>query len=324
MEMPIGTAYSDVNSGNPLCCFKTDATETGKTEYVILVINAGNMAKSLGIAESHIIDQDPGYEWTYLNGLDESVPVYISMVQKQGYADEYLSRQLGTTRSNNREDYADLSDEEYANFRVIETTGMGKGTLYRSSSPVNPYLNRNKKADDALLTAQIRTVINTSDNEATMKSFADYILTNYKDCDIIALDMSVDTQSRNFQDSLAEACRFIISHDGPYLIHCTEGKDRTGYVSAILECLMGADADEIVTDYMLSYYNFYGLEPGTEKYEQIAASNIDSILASIIGISSIREEGTDLQACAETYLQKIGLSAEEISALKDRLGKSYQ
>ena len=87
---------------------------------------------------------------------------------------------------------------------------------------------------------------------------------------------------------------------------------------------MGADADEIVTDYMLSYYNFYGLEPGTEKYEQIAASNIDSILASIIGISSIREEGTDLQACAETYLQKIGLSAEEISALKDRLGKSYQ
>jgi len=52
--------------------------------------------------------------------------------------------------------------------------------------------------------------------------------------------------------------RFIIANDGPYLIHCTEGKDRAGFVSAVLEALMGADLQEIVADYMKSYENYYG------------------------------------------------------------------
>ena len=40
----------------------------------------------------------------------------------------------------------------------------------------------------------------------------------------------------------------MASHEGPYLIHCTEGKDRTGFVSALLECLIGAGAES----YLLS------------------------------------------------------------------------
>ena len=41
---------------------------------------------------------------------------------------------------NNREDYPELTDEQFANFRNIATTGMGAGILYRSSSPINPEL----------------------------------------------------------------------------------------------------------------------------------------------------------------------------------------
>ena len=102
-----------------------------------------------------------------------------------------------------------------------------------------------------------------------------------------------------------------------------EGKDRTGFAAAILECLMGADAGEIIEDYMLSFCNYYGMKPGTTYYDEVAASNIEATLARTFGIPSILKENTDLQKCAEVYLQEIGLSTEEISALKEKLGQDY-
>ena len=321
MEMPVGTAYSDADSGEPICCFRTNSLGV---ECVTFAVNTGNMAQTMGIAERHVIDTDPGFEWIYLNGLDESVTVYISMVQKQGYADEYRLHQLGNTRTNKRDDYASLSDAEFANFRVIETTGMGKGTLYRSSSPVNPALNRNQEADDALLTAGIRTVLNMSDSESLMKQYPEYIMTSYSHCDIIALNMEMNYYAEDFQSKLAEGFRYIISHDGPYLIHCNEGKDRTGFAAALLECLMGADVKEIQEDYMLTYFNFYGIEPGTVQYDEISSSNIEKAMARAFNIESIRQKDTDLQACAEAYLNDIGMSPEEISALKARLAQEYE
>ena len=142
-------------------------------------------------------------------------------------------------------------------------------------------------------------------------------------CDIIALDMSMDLSSEDFRQKLARGYRFLASHEGPYLIHCNEGKDRTGYAAAILECLMGADAEEVIEDYMLTYCNFYGIEPGSEQYEEIADKNIVANLEKTFRISSIRDKDADLQGCAEAYLKEIGLSGEEISTLKERLSRSY-
>ena len=63
MTMPIGTSYSDVDSGDPVCCFKTDS-ETGKEE-VVLALNVGDLATTMGVAERRDIEADPGYEWVY-------------------------------------------------------------------------------------------------------------------------------------------------------------------------------------------------------------------------------------------------------------------
>ncbi len=320
MEMPIGTGYSDVDQGKPICAFRTSSK--GREE-VVLAINTGDMAGTLGIAEKQTIDKEPGYQWTFTHGIDKKTAVIISMAEKQGYAEEYAIHRLYDTRSNERTDYPDLSDEEYANFRVVETTGMGKGTLYRSSSPINPALNRNEEADDALLKALIKTVVNLADNESSMKKYADFGLTNYAGCDVIALDMSMDYAEKENRQKLADGFRYLASHEGPYLIHCTEGKDRTGFAAGILECLMGADAEEVVSDYMVTFYNFYQVEPGTPQYEKIAAGNIEAILAKTYGIPSLREEGIDLQACAESYLREIGMNDEEIASLKANLGKNY-
>ena len=320
MEMPIGTSYTDVDSGKPICCFRTNSSGI---EVVSLAINAGSLASVMGIAELRTIDADPGYEWVYADGLDADATVFISMAQKQGYADEYAMHQVSGVRTNNREDYANLSDEEYANFRAVETSGMGKDTLFRSSSPINPALNRNREADEALLRSLIQTVMNMSDSEEKMKKYADYTLTNYSACQIIALDMGMDFTAEDFGQTLAEGFRFLASHDGPYLIHCLEGKDRTGFAAAVLECLMGASAEEVVQDYMLTFYNFYGVEPGTQQYEEIEKGNLEVSLTKAFGIPSIWDDGVDLSACADTWLGSIGMRPEEISALKEKLSQDY-
>ncbi len=318
MDMPVGTAYTDVDSGEPVCCYKTSSTNE---EVVVLALNAGNLAAAMGVAEITRIDEDPGYTYEWAEGLDDNVTVYLNMKEKQGFAEEYAMHQLGAVRTNKREDYAHLSDEEFANFRAVNTTGMGKDTLYRSSSPINPAYNRSEIADHAMMDALIKTAVNMADSEGQMKAYSDYGLTYYSSCNIIPLNMSMDIHSEEYKEELIEGFRFIASNEGPYLVHCNEGKDRTGFAIAILECLMGADLNEIVEDYMLTFYNYYGIEPGTEQYTNVAESNILSSLKDVFQAESL--DGLDLAKCAEEYLTANGMSAEEITSLKEKLSQDY-
>ena len=101
-------------------------------------------------------------------------------------------------------------------------------------------------------------------------------------------------------------------------MHCNEGKDRAGFTCAVLEALMGATPEEITADYMVTYYNYYGVQPGTEQYDVIAASNIQKSLASAFHMADFFEGG-DLQAGAVVYLTEIGLSSEEYGAVFTKL-----
>ena len=218
-----------------------------------------------------------------------------------------------------REDYPHLSDEEFANFRCVSTTGMGKNVLYRSSSPVNPELNRDYYADAAARDAGIRTALNLADNQKELASYEWYAGSYYSGIDVCLLNMNQNRTSKGTRKKLAKGLRYLISHDGPYLVHCTMGRDRTGFVCAILECLMGASVGEVVDDYMATNYNFYGMVPGLEIYDTTQQIIRDE-LATVFGVDNIAAEGVDLVQCAEAYLLGLGLTPEELAALKDRLG----
>jgi len=225
-------------------------------------------------------------------------------------------------RSRKREDYPYLTDEGFANFRCVATTGMGRHALYRSSSPVDPAIHRNRYADHAVGVAGIRTVLNLSDKRSEMERYEGYDDTCYSRLDILPLNMSQNRLGKRFGKKLARGFRFIISHEGPYLIHCVLGRDRTGFACAVLECLMGASADEVIDDYMLSYYNFYGIMPGLEEYD----SNLKGFtaeLATAFDIGTIYSSSVDLSRCASDYLLGLGLSEAEIAVLKQRLGTDY-
>lgn len=74
---------------------------------------------------------------------------------------------------------------------------------------------------------------------------------------------------------------------------------RCGIASAVLECFMGASYDEVVADYLVTYYNYYGIQPGTEKAANIAKYGIVSALQTMFGVKDLSR--ADLQAEALDY-----------------------
>ena len=309
-NVPLCTSYSDVDNGSAVL------RATGETDGVVLAINMGDFATTAGIAKKTAIEEEPGYRWDYLT--DSPVQVTITMKEEGGYREEWLIRQL--VRTNERADYAHLSDETFANFRVIGTTGMGKGVLYRSSSPINPTYGRNTYADKAAENAGIITVVNLADPSNTYEGTEN---SYYSTCKVTYVNLGMDFLSESTLNGIAEGMRFIINNNGPYLIHCNEGKDRAGFVSALLECLMGATLDEVIDDYMLTYYNYYGVEEGTEKYNAIVKNNLIKVLNTTFKAVDVYK--ADLVQEAEAFLMEdVGLTADEVAALKAKLTVSLQ
>ena len=305
MDIPVVKNYSEVGTGDRLLRVGENETE--------LAINMGDFASEYIADKSTFEDQT--FAWTYKKGISD-VTFRFVMKEKGGLYETYGHESL--TYSDERSDYPDLSDEQFANFRAVSTTGMGKDILYRTATPIDPVHNRNTYADAACKKHGIKTIMNLSDSEAEAKSFPGYDKTYYSTVDYIPLSMGVNFDSDDFREKLAEGLRYFAEHKGPYAVHCTEGKDRAGTVAALLECLMGATYEEVVSDYMVSYYNYYGITADDDRYETIVGENIDATLRTMYKTDDLT--GADLAAEAEEYCREIGLTDDEIAALKTNLG----
>lgn len=314
LTLPVIPTYSYVDSGKPAIIVEKgeDGNPTG---YVSMAINMGNFAETYELAVKHT-DEDKNWYWTAWEGVTYPVEVTFTMAEKDGYRAEYILHEL--QRTNDRADYPDLTDEEFANFRNVATTGMGKNLLYRGSSPINPELGRSGYADAALKKAGVTVIMNLADSEADAKAYEGFADTYYAGQKVIYLNLGVDFTAPEFQAGLADGLRFFAANKGVYYVHCTEGKDRAGFVNALLECLMGATFNEVVEDYMTTYYNYYGVEPGTDKYTAIAESNIIKTLQTAFGVEDLSK--ADLQKGAKDYMKAIGLTDAEITSLMTNLG----
>lgn len=310
--VPYGTNYSDVDQGSTIL--------RNSEGHLTLAINMGDFAGKNGIATKKT-NEDKTYEWYYAAETNIPAVVTIEMGEKGGYYDEWLIHQL--KRTNNREDYKHLSDAEFANFRNVATTGMGKNALYRSSSPINDEIGRNTYADKAAEAAGVRTFMNLANDEATAKGYEGFDSTYYSKQNVVYLNLGVDFTAADFKTGLATGLRYFTTHEGPYLVHCTEGKDRAGFVSALLECYMGAAYDEVVADYMVTYYNYYGVTKEAEpaKYDAILRSNIVKTLQTAFGVEDLKT--ADLKQEATDFFKELGLTESELTTLTANLSKEY-
>ena len=314
LTLPVVPTYSYVDSGMPAIIL--GKTDTGApTGYVSLAINMGNFAQTYGIAIKGT-DENGDWYWTACDGVEFPIQVAFQLAEKEGYMAEYILHEL--SRTNNREDYAHLTDAEFANVRNVLTTGMGVGRLFRSSSPINPELGRNEYADAAIKRAGVTVIMNLADSAETAAGYPGFADSYYAGQKVIYLNLGVDFAADDFKVGLAQGLRFFAENEGIYLVHCTEGKDRAGFVNALLECLMGATYEEVVADYMVTYTNYYGVEAGSEKYNAIASSNIIKSLQNAFGVEDLSK--ADLAAEAKEYIASLGLTEAEITALMNNLG----
>ena len=308
LDLPFCSDYSDVDTESAGVFARAEDTN------VKLAINMGDFATTYGIGV-HTVEADESVTWNYAENVSGPVAVTISLKEAGGYYGTYLARKL--VYSDVRSDYPNLTDEQFANFREVTTTGMGGKVLYRTASPVDPEHNRNTYADHALREAGVTVVMNLTDDEEALEAYEGYAESYYATVSHIALNMSLDFLAPDFQQKLEKGLRYFAENPGVYAVHCTEGKDRAGLVSALLECLMGASAEEVVEDYMVTYYNYYGVTKDEERYEVIADGNIVKTLCRLFDVEDLNK--ADLSACAERFFGGIGLTEAEIQALKTNL-----
>lgn len=311
LKLPLCSNYSDVDSGTAGIFVRQE------DEFVLLAINMKDFATTYGIATKKTA-ADNSVSWQPADGATDRIEVSISMDTKGGYYGEYLLHQLSYTTD--RSDYPNLSDAQFANFREVTTSGIGRGRLYRSASPINPKYNRNIYADAAIRQAHVTTIMNLADDPETVASYPDINTTYYSHQNYIALNMGVDFEADDFKQKLANGLKFFISDPGVYLVHCTEGKDRAGFVVAVLECLMGAAYDEVTADYMTTFYNYYGITTDDERYNSILTGNLEKTLKNVFGVENLRS--ADLSVEAAEYLKSTGLTNEEIDTLKKDLSET--
>ena len=226
-------------------------------------------------------------------------------------------------------------DTTFANFRVVRAGNIKTGILFRSASPVDNSHNRAAVVDRLIKDAGVKYIVNLSDSEEDLvthinKSDFDspYFLSLYNDKKVVALDMTAQFKSKDFEQKLVKGLTAMANHSGPYLVHCVEGKDRTGYVMMIIEALAGASYKQMVNDYMRTYEEYYNITKDTDKsrYETIKEKNIDLMLYYVTGNSDTNDKENlagivDYDERVKSYLISLGMSEASINQLINNLTK---
>ncbi|MFF0634642.1 tyrosine-protein phosphatase [Nocardia sp. NPDC004151] len=109
-------------------------------------------------------------------------------------------------------------------------------------------------------------------------------------------------------EGFANVLRDIAYNPGGVLFHCTAGKDRTGWTSAVLLTLLGVDKDTVYYDYLLSNY-YRGAKDG-DMLNGVTASALDSAF----------DQATKSYGSFDGYVRDgLKLTDTDIAALKAKL-----
>ena len=259
-----------------------------------------------------------------LAGLGEDDTATVALLKRGEYAEIQYARDIHY--SDERQDYD--SDGMFANFRSIRAGNLREGILFRSASPCDNQHNRATYVDALLKEAGVAFILNLSDNEQKILKYLDdpdfacpNFLALYESGMVEPIALNMNYGSEEFRAKVAGGLARMAETEGPYLVHCTEGKDRTGFVCLLLEALCGAGYEEIKEDYTITYYNYYRITEETEKtrYDVIVECVLDPMIRSLSGEENADISAMDLAGCAERFLLEGGMSAEQIALLKERL-----
>ena len=252
-----------------------------------------------------------------LKGLEGHV-VIIRMEEKGGCLE--VQQALGMKYSNDPLEYPDLTDAQFANARSVIAGNIASGKLYRSSSPFCNDISRASYVSVYLESEKVKTVLNLADTKEKILTYdmPPYSRSLWEGGNVILCPLKSDPTADDYNARLIEALKALPSHPAPYVVHCLEGKDRTGYVCALLEGLCGATYEEIVADYLVTYYNYYGVTPDkdAEVCNSLVSLRLNTCLMYYAGVSdeSLLPKLDFAKAFAD-YLLSHGMSQQQLDAL---------
>ena len=133
---------------------------------------------------------------------------------------------------------------------------------------------------------------------------------NYYQCPIDVL--AGVTDSSNYASVRMVFARLADKNNYPVLYHCTIGTDRTGYISYLLNGLLGVDKDTLLRDYLFSNFGKIDSTRSVSSIENLYVNMLDG------------QEGDTLSEKIENYLvNTIGVTEHNIKLIKTILIKGY-
>lgn len=128
-------------------------------------------------------------------------------------------------------------------------------------------------------------------------------------------------------DLFARYFRALGEADGPLLIHCAAGKDRTGLLAALTHALLGVHRDDMIEDYLLTNtaVDLERRAPGIARQLQTRTGRLAShdAVVAFLGVEAAwldaaLAEIAALHGSTDAYLeQALGVDAR----LRDRIGE---
>lgn len=271
--------------------------------------------------------------WKIANLKDGDI-ADIVLNEKAKYKD--LNDLFRAHYTNNRDDFS--SDEEFANFRCVEIGNLKHKNLYRGTTPIDNKYNRAKYANDLMKKANIKYVVDLTDTEEALEKFfkaddfdSDYFKELYDNGKVSVNQMGVNYKSKDNAKLVVKILTDMSKNEGPYYIHCVEGKDRTGFLLVIIEGLAGASYEDIVKDYMVTYENYYGISESKdkEKYDAYVEYKVDDILGYIAksdssgGTVGLALNEIDWVNVMGRYLLNNGMTMEDMDNLYKNLMNEF-
>ena len=173
------------------------------------------------------------------------------------------------------------------NFRELAYKNIKKGMLFRSATLHNLSIEDQK----LLINKNIKVIVDLrSPNEIVERPD-----TQIDGINNISLTLSVIEDAKpivyrglelpdliecyhslvaiNLKDTWTKIFGLLLNTDGGILFHCSQGKDRTGVVCAMILCALGIDKETIFNDYLLTNQNpvFFGDQDMPKEIQEILA-----------------------------------------------------
>jgi len=174
-------------------------------------------------------------------------------------------------QSDSREDYP--SDAVFANFYEVTGGTIASGILYRSYSPYYDQATQprsyyvNKLAEEAGIAFDIALSYSDKTIADAISKYEGYCLDLCKEGKYIAPSMGyLYFQQKEKTVAVLES---IIDNDGPYLIHCNAGRDRTGFMVLLIQALCGCSVDEMKENEARAFQYLYGIETDSKEYRWV-------------------------------------------------------